>query len=60
VICGFEQAVLQQGGLLGQGEIEEPGLVLGWGEMTMRKEQSDAERQLAVSIQQEEEQNTYS
>jgi len=28
--------------------------------LTMRKEQSDAERQLAVSIQQEEEQNMYS
>ena len=32
MIYGFEQVVLQQGGLLGQGEIEEPGLVLGRGE----------------------------
>ena len=32
VIYGFEQIVLPQGGLPGQGEIEEPGLVLGRGE----------------------------
>src|SRR5437763_13864622 len=32
VIYGFEQVVLQQGGLLGQCEIEEAGLVFGRGE----------------------------
>ena len=32
VVDGVEQIVFEQGGLLGQGEEEEPGLMLGGGD----------------------------
>ena len=32
LVDGVEQIVFEQGGLLGQGEEEEPGLVLGGGD----------------------------